>query len=242
MTYSLGDLSPEKRWWIMQNSNIPARFHGFGPDDIIRDLGTFPEEIDDWLTDALAGKIIKCSGGLGTTGVGLLLDGKAGMGKTTHAVVTIMEFIRNLPDDDVAARELLGYKEGDFGRKNRPIYYMTFPDLFSRKKAIFDADGEDRARMVMEMEGLHGRAKDDAMNVRVLVLDDLGKEYGSTFNDAAFDEILRSRYDKALPTIITTNVLLEQWDKQYKAAMGSFAHEAFRRVSLITAKDLRTGK
>lgn len=242
MTYNLGELSPEKRWWITQNSNIPARFHGFSPDDIRHDLGAFPQEIDDWLADALSGKIIKCSGGLGNTGVGLLFDGKAGMGKTTHAVTTIMEFIRNLPDDEQEARKLLDYKEGDFGRKSRPIYYMTFPDLFSRKKAIFDADGEDRARMVMEMEGLHGRAKEDAYNVRILVLDDLGKEYGSTFNDAAFDEILRSRYDKALPTIVTTNVLREQWEKQYKAAMGSFAHEAFRRVSLSSAIDLRTGK
>jgi DNA replication protein DnaC len=72
------------------------------------------------------------------------------------------------------------------------------------------------------------------MNVRVLVLDDLGKEYkGSGFNDASFDEILRSRYDRALPTIVTTNVMRDDWKHQYGEAMGSFAFEAFRRVEII---------
>jgi DNA replication protein DnaC len=150
-----------------------------------------------------------------------------------------MEFVRNLPEDENEIAQLLGYKVGDLGRKSRVIYYLTFPDLFNRKKAIFDARDDERQRMIDEMEGLHGRAKDDNLNVRILVLDDLGKEYGSTFNDAAFDEVLRSRYDKALPSIVTTNVLLENWGKQYKDAMGSFAYEAFRQVTLDNSIDLR---
>ena len=36
----------------------------------------------------------------------------------------------------------------------------------------------------------------------------LGKEYGSKYDDSSFDEILRLRYDKSLPTIVTTNVAL----------------------------------
>jgi DNA replication protein DnaC len=99
---------------------------------------------------------------------------------------------------------------------------------------MFDADPDTKKEMFLEMEGFHGRAKEDHMNVRVLVLDDLGKEYkGAGFNDASFDEILRSRYDRALPTIITTNVMLENWGKQYGEAMGSFAFEAFDRVEII---------
>ncbi len=239
MTYDLNSLSPLKRTWIMHHSNIPERFFGWGKEDIQRDLGKFPKEVDTWLEQALAGKVIKRHGGLGTTGVGLLFDGKAGRGKTTHAVTTLMEFVRNLPEDENEIAQLLGYKVGDLGRKSRVIYYLTFPDLFNRKKAIFDARDDERQRMIDEMEGLHGRAKDDNLNVRILVLDDLGKEYGSTFNDAAFDEVLRSRYDKALPSIVTTNVLLENWGKQYKDAMGSFAYEAFRQVTLDNSIDLR---
>ena len=92
--------------------------------------------------------------------------------------------------------------------------------------------------MQLEMDGLHGRAIDDYLNVRVLVLDDLGKEYGSEYNVAGFDEILRSRYDKALPTIITTNTPREKWGEKYGDAMGSFVYEAFKRV-IIGDKDLR---
>lgn len=241
MTYELNTLTPLKKFWIEHNSNIPARFHGFGREDIAKDMGEFPPAVDKWLADAIDGKIIRRSGGLGMTGKGLLFDGPAGRGKTTHAVVTLMEFIRQLPDDEEEIRQILGSKVGDLGRKTRAIHYMTFPDLFGRKKAMFDADPDERQKMHLEMEGLHGRAKDDTYNVRLLVLDDLGKEYGSTFNDAVFDEILRSRYDQALPTIVTTNVLLENWSKQYKEAMGSFAYEAFDRVTLGNKTDLRKG-
>lgn len=239
MTYDINSLSRLKRAWITYNSNIPPRFFGFSREDIINDLGSFPKEVDTWLEQAWDCKIIKRQGGLGTTGVGLMFDGPPGRGKTTHAVTTMMEFIRHLPEDEAAMAKILGYKPEDFSMKSRPIYYLTFPDLFNRKKAIFDARDEERQRLIDEMEGLHGRAKDDRLNVRLLVLDDLGKEYGSTFNDSAFDEILRSRHDRTFPSIVTTNVLRENWGKQYKDAMGSFAYEAFRQVTLDNNIDLR---
>jgi len=242
MSYDLAKLSPFKRHWLLRGSNIPRRFLGMEPKDIIKMTGEFPEVIDVFLEDAIDGKIIRSVGGLGYTGVGLLFDGGPGLGKTTHAVTTLMEFIRMLPEDDLKARSILGYKGDDYGTSARPVYYMTYPEFLSRKKALIDADPETKKVLYQEMEGFHGRAKDDSLNDRILVLDDLGKEYkGSGFNDASFDEVLRSRYDKALPTIITTNVQRENWDKQYGEAMGSFAFEAFRRVELgIT--DLRKVK
>ena len=87
--------------------------------------------------------------------------------------------------------------------------------------------------MNYELDGLHGRSKFDWLNVRILIIDDLGKEYGSKYDDTSFDEILRIRYDKGLPTIVTTNVLLEQWMDKYGEAMGSFANEAFIKVNMI---------
>lgn len=238
MSYDMNELSPLKRHWILRGANIPSRFVGTEPKDIIKKRGIFPEVIEDWIESVLDEKVIKNIGGLGTTGVGLLFDGDAGLGKTTHAVTTAMEIIRRLPEDENKAREVFRMSASDFGFAARPIYYMTFPEFLSRKKALIDVDGSNRRDLYQEMEGFHGRAKDDALNVRILVLDDLGKEYGSKYDDTSFDEILRSRYDKALPTIITTNVLREDWKKQYSAAMGSFAYEAFHRVPII-GKDLR---
>lgn len=235
MTYDISEISPLKRQWLYRNSNIPRRFWGLEPSDLVEHNGEFPVMIEKWIGWCLDGVVIKAVGGLGKTGVGLLFDGAPGLGKTTHAVTTLMELIRRLPDSRVD--EVFGGK-ADFSM--RPVYYMTFPEFLSRKKALIDADSESRAELYREMEGFHGRAKEDWLNVRVLVLDDLGKEYGSKYDDTSFDEILRARYDKGLPTIITTNVMRDNWAAQYGAAMGSFVHEAFRQV-VIVGKDLRQG-
>jgi DNA replication protein DnaC len=234
MSYDVLSLDPIKQQWLLRNSNIPRRFLGIDKDDLKEHAGSFPNEINTWLENVLEQKVVKRIGGLGTTGTGLLLDGAPGLGKTTHAVVTAVELVRSLPEDSREARNILKFREKDYGLSCRPVYYMTYPEFLSRKKAMFDADPETKKEMFLEMEGFHGRATEDHMNVRVLVLDDLGKEYkGSGFNDASFDEILRSRYDRALPTIVTTNVLLEDWETQYGKAMGSFAHEAFERVRIV---------
>lgn len=238
MTYKLQELTPLKRHWLLRSSNIPRRFLGWGSEDIAESFGQFDPEIESWLKLALKGDVIKQIGGLGKTGVGLLFDGGPGLGKTTHAVTTLMEFVRRLPDNDHDARDVLAMSSETYGMNSRPVYYLTFPEFLSRKKAMFDADSELRKQMFYEMEGFHGRAEDDHLNVRLLVLDDLGKEYGSKYDDSSFDEILRARYDKALPTIITTNVPLENWGKKYGEAMGSFAHEAFRLVRIM-GEDLR---
>ena len=211
---------------------------GLEPSDLEERSGAFPHEINEWSADVYAGNIIKKVGGLGITGVGLLMDGGPGIGKTTHAVITAMEFIRNLPEEEDEMRAVLQYSTADFGMNCRPIYYTTYPEFLSKKKSSFEAGPETKQGLIDELEGLHGRSKEDNLNVRVLVIDDLGKEYGSKYDDSSFDEILRSRYDKALPTIVTTNVLLEEWVSKYKDAMASFAYEAFTRVKLA-GPDLR---
>ena len=238
MPYDLGSLSYVKRRWLLSESNIPHRFLGLDPKDVEQRVGTFAPEIEDWVDDVLTGKVIKTIGGLGKTGVGLLFDGAPGLGKTTHAVMSLTELVRALPDDDAKAREILKYKHEDYGVKSRPIYYMTVPDFISRKKAMIDADPDQRREMNYVLDGFHGRSKYDHLNVRVLVLDDLGKELSSDYNVAGFDELLRSRYDKGLPTIVTTNLAREQWGRKYGEAMGSFVYEAFNRV-IIGTKDLR---
>lgn len=236
--YDINELSSLKRHWLTRTSNIPRRFFGLEPQDITDRAGSFPEEVSTWIDDASKGHVIKQIGNIGINGVGLLFDGGPGIGKTTHAVVAAMEFLRQLPDDDVEAAKVLGATQKDYGLSFRPIYYMTYPEFLSRKKSTFDALPEDKREAMYEIDGFHGRSKLDWLNVRVLVIDDLGKEYGSDYNDSSFDEILRLRYDKALPTIVTTNVRLENWEAVYKEAMASFANEAFVRVPII-GSDLR---
>lgn len=228
-----------KRHWLTKNSNIPIRFHGWDRQSILDDMGTFPVEIDEWLEEVAAGKVVLAPGALGTTGVGLLFDGGPGMGKTTHAAVAAMEFILRLPDNDAEMAKVLHFNEGELGKKSNIVKYVTFPDYLALKKSVFDADADEKRRVNLIIEGYHGRASEDWLNIRLLVIDDLGKERGTTFEDAAFDELLRSRYDRGLPTIVTTNVNRDNWKDQYGDAMGSFVFEAFKRVK-ITSKDLRS--
>ena len=239
--YDINTLSSLKRHWLLRTSNIPRRFLGLEPQDIIDRAGDFPSEVATWIDDVTQGHVIKQIGNIGVNGVGLLFDGGPGIGKTTHAVVAAMEFVRNLPDDDLEAAKVLGMNHQYFGLNCRPIYYLTYPEFLSIKKSTFDADHDDKRNMVYELDGFHGRSKFDWLNVRILVIDDLGKEYGSKYDDSSFDEILRLRYDKALPTIVTTNVTLENWEAEYKEAMASFAHEAFVRVPII-GSDLRAAQ
>ena len=236
--YDINELSPIKKHWLLRNSNIPRRFLGLGVEDITARAGSFPEEVSDWIDSVVEGHVIKGIGNIGTNGVGLLFDGGPGIGKTTHAVVAAMEVLRRIPEEDLLAAKVLQMKDSDYGISARPVYYMTYPEFLSRKKSTFDADPETKREMTYELDGLHGRSKFDWLNVRILVIDDLGKEYGSKYDDTSFDEILRLRYDKGLPTIVTTNVRLENWEAQYKEAMASFAHEAFIRVPII-GSDLR---
>jgi len=238
MSYSYNDLSSLKKSWLAYHSNIPRRFWGWEPSDIEKDLGEFDPRITTWISDALAGEIIMKPGALGTTGVGLLFDGKPGRGKTTHAVITLTEFVRRLPEDAQELSRIFRAKPEDVTSKFRPVYYLTWVELLLRKKALINCPKEDRELLFEEMEGFHGRSKHDHLNVRILFLDDLGKEYGTKYDDYSFDEVVRTRYDRGLPTIITTNVAQEDWDKQYSEAMGSFSHEAFQRITL-DGKDLR---
>jgi DNA replication protein DnaC len=227
-----------KKHWLLRTSNIPRRFLGLEPSDIVERSGELPPQYEQWIDDVVNGLVIKQVGNIGTNGVGMLFDGGPGIGKTTHAVVAAMEVIRRLSEDDDEARKTLGMSASDYGLNARPVYYTTYPEFLSKKKSTFDADPEDKKQMIYELDGLHGRSKFDFLNVRVLVIDDLGKEYGSKYDDASFDEILRARYDKALPTIVTTNVILENWEAQYRDAMASFANEAFVRVPILSS-DLR---
>jgi DNA replication protein DnaC len=236
--YDVNTLSPLKKHWLLRTSNIPRRFLGLEPSDIIDKVGSFPDEIKSWLEDVSHGQVVQSIGNIGINGVGLVFDGGPGLGKTTHAVVAAMEVIRNLPDDEAEASALMHLKQSDYGLSFQPIYYMTYPEFLARKKSTFDMEGQDKQEMVYELDGFHGRSRFDWLNVRVLILDDLGKEYGSKYDDTSFDEILRLRYDKGLPTIVTTNVRLENWEAQYSEAMASFANEAFIRVPIL-GSDLR---
>ena len=86
-----------------------------------------------------------------------------------------------------------------------------------------------------------GECEDDAYNIRVLIIDDLGKEHTtlSGWQSSVFHDILRTRFHHGLPTIVTTNIRLENWASEYGDATESFANEAMYYLAVVTDNDLR---
>lgn len=233
------ELTPDQIHWITSTSNIPRRFRGRDFSDIVRDTGqNVPTEVTAWLSDLLDGKIIMESGGLGSTGVGLLFDGKPGLGKTTYAVTIALEILYNLPSDPEEGARILKVTPSQYGKRLRPVFYITMAELLNLKKTTMNDDRDGHREAEALVEQIYGRSVDTDRNVRVLVLDDLGKEYGTKYDDFVFDELIRGRYDRGLPTLLTTNKPRETWGTVYSESMGSFGKEAFRRIELVGG-DLR---
>lgn len=61
-----------------------------------------------------------------------------------------------------------------------------------------------------------------------LLLDDVGREHESAsgWSDDKVFNLLRFRHNRCLPTILTTNVPIEQLEERYTEGMRSFLQEA----------------
>jgi len=221
--YDISELRPSVRRQINQ-ACIPERFVGLTLDDLASYEGEPEILINKWVNSVLSGEIIKARGSK-KCGMGLLLVGKPGHGKTTLASVVLQEVIRK------ATPELWG--SPDISVKN-PALFVDYPKLLRiQQKSWKDTDGPE----AFLMEQVYGDMKGPD-NISLLVLDDLGKEHrtASGWAENTFDAVLRSRYNAGLPTIVTTNVPLKNWGDVYGEAMGSFAHEAFIPINIVSTE------
>jgi DNA replication protein DnaC len=186
--------------------------------------------VKKWYDGVSSGEVILSTGN-SRCGKGLLMYGAPGHGKTTIALSVIQEMMTTFP--------LEVFLPSENKVMIRPCYFITFNDLIELRGRLMD-DPTDSDRLLFD--GIHGEAKDDAYNVRVLVLDDVGKEHesGTTWQKTMLHQVLRTRFNNGLPTIITTNMPLNAWTGKYGEATESFAREAFMYLSLDSNKgDLR---
>jgi DNA replication protein DnaC len=120
----------------------------------------------------------------------------------------------------------------------RPCYFITFNSLLELKGKTMDDDQDAK----MLLSSLLGEHPDDAYNVRVLMIDDVGKEHvsGSGWQRTILHHVLRTRFNNGLPTIVTTNNELSTWDALYGDSTESFAREAFSYLILKSTRgDMR---
>ena len=224
--YDLKSLAPSRRSQIT-TAGLPMKTIGLE----FSDLAPSPalEIVKNWVASVMEGKVIQAAG-QPSCGVGLLLVGNPGHGKTTMASTALQSLIRGIPGD------ASGVLPRHFGR------FMDYPKFLRLQQKKWDDDPNDQSEVSFLLDSLRGDAG-IMNNTRVFILDDLGKEYrtASGWSENQFDALLRSRFNAGLPTIVTTNVPKQDWGKIYGEPMGSFVNEAFIPVVVSSSEgDRRT--
>lgn len=227
--FNITTVKPVRRMWL-KVAGIPKARQGWRLEDCTEVSKQRMEDVYRWLNMVKDEEVIRATGNR-RCGKGLLLWGEPGHGKTTLAVSIIQEIILTFP---------LNVFQVEEGRTLiRPCYFSTFNDILNLKGSIIgnNASEDDKALY----DGMLGTCEDDAYNIRVLIVDDLGKEHSSLsgWQSSEFHHLLRTRFNNGLPTIVTTNIKLEHWSSVYGDATESFANEAFYYLPIAMTEDLR---
>ena len=196
---------------LLQNSTVPMKTLGMEFSDL--DPSPALDLVKTWVSTVSTGGVIK-SPGSPSSGLGILLIGEPGHGKTTMASVALQALIKGMAFPTP-----------------RPGIFMDYPKFLRLEKESWV--NEDAKK---DIQAIYG---DDLKSyVPLFVLDDLGKEYRtqSGWSENIFDALLRARFNAGLPTIVTTNVPMNKWRVTYGEPMESFAHEAF--VSVVVESEM----
>jgi DNA replication protein DnaC len=226
--YKVEEQKVRRKMWI-KSSNIPKARLGWELDDCV---DTDPEDIEQirgWISLLDQGVNVRAAGSK-HCGKGLMIAGKPGRGKSTVAVATIQDIMRLSPPSAFDVEDGLTLV--------RPCYFMTFNDVLALSGQMMDSPTDWDEVLYY---GILGEAH-DSYNIRVLVIDDVGKEHASLsgWQKNVLHHVLRTRFNLGLPTIVTTNVSLDDWGSLYGDATESFAKEAFMYLPMVTNKgDLR---
>jgi DNA replication protein DnaC len=145
-------------------------------------------------------------------GKGLLLCGPPGTGKTLIASVIANALVRRaMHIGTVHFTSMEGFN------RNR-LRKMELGQLFGQ--SIPDDS-------LWEEWRTHDLAIEKCYDVRLLVLDDVGQENTTEHLAKLVNELLRARYGRGLPTVITSNVEPWNWATRFKnVSLASFIHQA----------------
>jgi DNA replication protein DnaC len=91
----------------------------------------------------------------------------------------------------------------------QPAFYITVPDLLDRLRTSFSPDSEVP----------YDEFFDQVRHAPLLVLDDLGVQSGTAWAREKLDQLLTSRFNNELPTVIVTITPAEQMDDRLRTRL-----------------------
>lgn len=154
----------------------------------------------------------------------LIFSGTVGSGKTYFACAIANEFI---------------------SRGMNVCYLKTKQYLDNVIKDSFTKDEDKVKELKKKRDYLNGFNKNFKDNCHLLVLDELGYEYQKADNNFALAEIkdlLRNRAEKSLPTIITTNFMLDELTRTYEEELVSMFAQSYMFFYVVCSDDYRITK
>ncbi|UCG55555.1 MAG: ATP-binding protein [Dehalococcoidia bacterium] len=108
-------------------------------------------------------------------------------------------------------------------KHDQPALYKTTPDLLDDLRSAFNP----------EREIPYDQSFDVLRNTPLLVIDDLGTQSSTPWSKEKLDQLLNHRYSQQLPTIITTNVPVEQLDDRISNRLSD---NSLSRVFLLEGR------
>jgi DNA replication protein DnaC len=227
--FKVSDLKLGRASWV-KVANIKSSRLGWTLDDCVDSFPVDLQKIRSWMDAVKKGAVIKADG-KPTSGSGLLFIGQPGHGKTTLAVACIQEMLTQFPLDAFAPPSNASLV--------RPCYFSTFNELIELRGSMMEEHTDQQEALYY---GMLGECENDAYNIRVLVIDDVGREHTSDsgWQKSLLHDVIRTRHNNGLPTIVTSNIDLKGWAGKYGDATASFAKEAFGIMQIESSKgDLR---
>lgn len=159
-----------------------------------------------------------------TKSIGLILSGEVGSGKTMFACAIANAFIE----------------------KGLNVHYLKTKQYIDNViKDSFGKDDEKNKILKKKRDYLNGFNKNLKDNCHLLILDELGYEYqkaDSGFALAEIKDLLRNRAEKSLPTIITTNFMLDELTRVYEEELISMFAESYMFFYVVCSDDYRIKK
>jgi len=93
---------------------------------------------------------------------------------------------------------------------NQPVRFVSVPDLLDHLRSAFDpAVGAQYDEIFLQ-----------AIEAPILILDDLGAQSATAWADEKLDQILTHRFNRRLPTLVTTGVRFDELGDRLRTRLG----------------------